>query len=110
MGSRIRLEYPDGHERPLELGDGAELTLRTLPRGPYEVDVEGPRVSFTRPLSLSRDQDLQLQVITWLDFAVVLLLLVAIVVGLMLIGRPRLVRRIPVLGPRLSRRSAGSRL
>jgi hypothetical protein len=104
VGSAVRLEYPNGRRERFEFGSDSELTLDSLPRGDYEVDVEGAGVSFSRPLSLSRNQDLELEVVTWLDFAAALLLLTAIVLGLLLIGRPRLVRRVPLIGPRLSRR------
>jgi hypothetical protein len=103
-GSTLRLEFPNGRRVKHELGSGSELTLSSLPRGLYEVDVEGPGVSFSRPLDLSRNQDLKLQVITWVDFVAALLLLAAIVLALLLIGRPALARQLPWIGPRLSRR------
>jgi hypothetical protein len=110
VGSGITLEFPNGRRERFEFESDADLTLPSLPRGSYDVDVEGGGVSFSRPLSLSRNQDLELQVITWLDFAAALMLLLTIVVGLLLIGRPRLARRVPLIGPRLSRRArVGSR-
>jgi hypothetical protein len=56
-------------------------------------------------MSLSRDQELELQVVSYLDLAVALLALVAIVLGLLLIGRRWLAHRIPMLGTRLRSRA-----
>ena len=74
IGSAVRLEYPERQGRAREaLGPGGELTLESLPRGDYRVSVDALGISSSRPVALSRDQEVQLQVISWLDVAVVLL-------------------------------------
>jgi phospholipase C len=87
IGSALRVEYPNGREQRLALGRGAELTLRSLPRGDYRVSVEAPGLSSARPIALSRDQEVELRVISWLDVTVVLLGLAAIAVGLLFARR-----------------------
>ena len=104
LGSALKIRYPNGRTEQIKLEDGAELTLPSLPRGRYEVDTVGPGISFSRPLDLSRDQDLKLEVISWFDVVAVLLLAAVVLLGLLLIGRPQLARRLPLIGPRLSRR------
>lgn len=95
IGSAIRLEYPTRREQHYALGRGAELTLRSLPRGDYRISVDALGISGSRPVALSRDQEVDLKVISWLDVAVVLLSLASIALALLFMRRP---------GPVLSRR------
>ena len=95
IGSAVRLEYPDGRERRHALGPGAGLTLRSLPRGDYRVSVDALGISSSSPVALSRDQQVDLKVISWLDVAVVLLALASIALALLCLRRP---------GPILARR------
>ncbi len=93
IGSAVRLQYPNGGERREALGPRAELTLTSLPRGDYRVGVEALGVSSSRPVALSRDQDVSLRVISWLDVAVVLLGLGSVALALLFARRPAGVRR-----------------
>jgi phospholipase C len=95
IGSALRLEYPNGRRQRHALGPGAELTLRSLPRGDYRVSVDALGISSSRPVALSRDQQVDLKVISWLDVAVVLLTLASIALALLFLRRP---------GPILARR------
>ena len=109
IGSGIRLQYPDGHSEQLPFESRGELTVTSLPRGSYRVKVDALGLSFSRPVTLSRDQDMQLEVISYLDIGVVFFLVVSLALGLFLIGRPHLV---PAFRPRLglrwfSKRSVG---
>lgn len=90
IGSAVRLEYPDGRVEHHPFGPNAEVTLQSLPRGDYRVSVDGPGVSFTRPVALSRNQEVSLEVISYLDILVVLILAAAIFFGLLFAGRPYL--------------------
>ena len=94
IGSAVRLRYPDGTERSFELGDGAQVTLPSLPRGDYEVSVDGPGLSFTRPVSVSREQQVDLSVVSTIDILVVLLAVAVVALALLLVGRPDLRTRI----------------
>jgi Phosphoesterase family/Glycosyl hydrolase family 99 len=88
IGSAIRLQYPNGEVRREALGPNAELALTSLPRGDYRVSVDALGLSSSRPVALSRDQELDLQVISWLDVVVVLLGLASVALALLFVRRP----------------------
>jgi phospholipase C len=88
IGSAVRLEYPDGREQREALGPSADLTVKSLPRGDYRVSVEALGMSSSRPIALSRDQEVDLRVISWLDIAVVLMVLGSLALALLFIRRP----------------------
>jgi phospholipase C len=88
IGSAVRLEYPNGEVQSQGLGPGADLTVRSLPRGDYRVSVDALGISSSRPVALSADQRVELKVISWLDIAVVLLGLASIALGLLYLRRP----------------------
>jgi hypothetical protein len=92
IGSGVKLTFPNGRVRHYEFGPGAELTIDRLPRGEYWVEVDGPGMSFLRPVTLSRNQKVPLEVLSWVDVAFVFGLLFAIALGLLLVGRPWLLR------------------
>jgi hypothetical protein len=89
IGSAVLLEYPNGRVMRQALGPGGELTLKSLPRGDYRVRVDALGISSSRPIALSGDQDVRLQVISWLDIAIVLLGLLALALALLYVRRPR---------------------
>jgi hypothetical protein len=89
MGTGIRLWFPNGRLERHNLGAGGAVKLSSLPRGDYKVAVDGPGFSFTRPVSISRNQEVDLQVLSYLDLGVVALLMLGILVGLALARRPR---------------------
>jgi phospholipase C len=88
IGSSVHLKYPNGGEQREALGPGADLTLTSLPRGDYRVSVEALGISSSRPIALSRDQEVNLLVISWLDVAVVLLALASLALALLFVRRP----------------------
>ena len=100
IGSEIRLRYPSGRVERHAVGSDGELEFRSLPRGSYEVGVEAAGWSFDRPMSLSRDQDVRLQVISYFDIATMVVGLIAGALLILFIGRPYL---IPVFGKRFAR-------
>jgi hypothetical protein len=106
--SVVELEYPDGHVQRVPLRDG-EATAVGLPRGDYRVRADAPGLSKSRPLSLSRNQVVDLRVISYLDLAVALGALLAIAIALVLAGRPLVrsrLRRAAAAPARLARLSA----
>lgn len=108
LGSAILLEFPDGRTERLPLESGGDLTLDSLPRGEYVVSVEGPGISFSKTVALSRNQDVRLEFISYLDIAVVSVSASALALGLLFIGRPQL---LATLRDRLRlRRAAGKEL
>lgn len=90
VGSAVRLRYPDGTEREYPFARDGTVTLPALPRGDYSVDVEGPGLTPARPVALSRDQVVDLKVISILDLAVVGFGLAAVLIGLVVARRPHL--------------------
>ncbi len=91
IGTGIELRYPDGHVRYLPFGDNAEVSATSLPRGSYSVSVAGVQgLSPSAPIALSRDQSVELSVISYLDMAVVALVGAMIFFGLLFLGRPQL--------------------
>ena len=89
IGSAVRLKYPSGHEQRHGLDRGADLTVRSLPRGDYRVSVDALGISSSRPVALSGDQRVDLRVISWLDVVVVLLGLASVASGLLYLRRPK---------------------
>jgi hypothetical protein len=99
LGSAVRLTFPDGRVERHELGKNGELVLRSLPRSDYEVTVDAPGFSFSRPVSLSRNQDVELEILSYLDILLTLFVVAAFVIGLPLIRRPEWRARIVELIP-----------
>jgi hypothetical protein len=91
-GTAVTLRFPDGHTERVALGRGAERVVAGLPRGDYLVQLTGPGIAFSRPVALSRSQDVGLQLISWVDVG---LGLAAVALGLLVlaVARRRLVAR-----------------
>jgi hypothetical protein len=87
-GHTLRLTYPDGHVDALALGRGSALRIGPLPRGTYHVSVGGAVLGGSRPLALSQDQDVRLDVISRVDVATVGGALLLMATAIPLIGRP----------------------
>lgn len=96
IGKGIKLTFPNGRIERYEFGPDAKLKIDRLPRGEYWVVVEGPGMSFLRPVTLSRNQQVPLEVLSWIDIAFVFGVLFAIALGLLLVGRPWLLRYVRV--------------
>jgi hypothetical protein len=92
IGSGVKLTFPNGTIKRYAFGPGAKLTIDRLPRGQYWVVVEGPGMSFLRPLTMSKNQRMPLEVLSWFDMGFVIGVLIAIAIGLLLVGRPWLLR------------------
>ncbi len=82
----IELTYPDGEVITHQLDADGELFLPSVPRGEYQVliDSSGPRIA--RPVVISRNQEVNLDLLTWLDITIVgvagsLFLVVPLVIG-----------------------------
>lgn len=88
--SEIVLTHPDGTVRRHRVRGDGTLRLPALPRGEYQVAVEASGISPQSPLLLSRDQVVEIQVISYLDLAVAVLLLGGLAIGLLVLRRPHL--------------------
>jgi hypothetical protein len=91
IGSGIELRYPSGIVRRHKLGPDGTLLLPALPRGDYSVKVDAPGFSFNRPVSISRRQVVQLEVISYLDIALAVFVLAALALGLVAVRRRNLI-------------------
>jgi hypothetical protein len=87
IGDGVIITYPDGRQEMRAFEKDGQILIPALPRGRYQVSVDAPGFSFTRPLALTRDQDVKLQVISYVDIAVVLLLLMTLAITLVVYPR-----------------------
>jgi hypothetical protein len=87
IGTSVELRFPDGHTERVPLGSSGERAIAGLPRGDYLVNVSGPGISMSRPVVLSRSQDVGLQIITWLDVALGVALVLLALLALSLVRR-----------------------
>jgi hypothetical protein len=92
-GRAVLLRYPSGRIVRIPLRHGVASAVG-LPRGQYRVQADAPGYSFERPLWLSRDQIVDLRLVSYLDFAVMFGGLAMVALGLLLAGRPLLRRRL----------------
>jgi len=91
-GDRIKMGTPSGDTILLDLVDG-EASIEQLPRGEYEVLIEGSGLRIGRPVTLTRNQDLRLLYYTRLDLALVTIFLVSFIVLPFVIGHRRRKKR-----------------
>ncbi len=91
-GSSIELTYPDGMVLTHPLDDDGVLTIDSLPRGEYHAVVIGSGPKISRPVALSRNQDLELELLSWLDIALVVLV-VAMFISLPVVAGRRLLHQ-----------------
>jgi hypothetical protein len=94
LGKSVTLTYPSGRTRLIALSKDGTIDLTGLPRGNFKIKADAPGVSPERPLALSRDQVVDLKVISYLDLALALGVLGALAILLLVIRRPHL-RRLP---------------
>jgi hypothetical protein len=93
VGSAVDLKYPSGRTVRHPLKDG-QVVLPSLPRGTYNLKVAASGISFTRPVSVSRNQQVELKVISYLDIILAFAAMVSIAIGLLLARRPDLRRKL----------------
>jgi hypothetical protein len=87
-GSGVAIQKPDGSVAKVPFANG-KATLPSLARGSYAVHIYGPGASFTRPLSISKDQLVEIEVISPVDLGLIVSLLVLIALSLLVVGRRR---------------------
>ncbi len=85
--ARLRLRFPDRSWRQYELGADGSVSLRSLPRGRYTAVVVGAGPRMRQYVELSRDQQVALRTLTWLDVGIVGGFLALGLGGLLLAGR-----------------------
>jgi hypothetical protein len=88
LGSAVDLKFADGTTQHAPIRHGS-VTFTDLPRGDYALKVHAPGLSSDKALSVSRNQVVKLQVISWIDVVVILLVFLTIAGALVFIGRSR---------------------
>jgi hypothetical protein len=92
-GGALLIESPNGSVDRVPLTDGV-VEFDQLARGEYIVTVEGPGMKLSQPVAISRDQDIDLKLYTWLDLGLVALAGLAFLTVPLLLGtRARRKRR-----------------
>jgi hypothetical protein len=94
LGTSVTLTYPSGRTRLVKLSKDGTADLTGLPRGNFKIKADAPGVSPERPMALSRDQVVDLKVISYLDLALAAAVLGTLAILLLVIRRPHL-RRLP---------------
>jgi hypothetical protein len=102
IGTGIHMEYPDGDAQTYSFDLDEGYTLDGLARGIYRVTVTGAQgYAPPTPIALSRNQDVDLMVFSYLDMGVIASLGLMLSVGLLAYGRPYIFRQIWAFGGRL---------
>jgi hypothetical protein len=85
----VEIVAPDGSRQRYPLDEEGRVTLPRLPRGDYTLTIIGAGPRLDRPIAVSRDLDVTMAFHSWLDAGTVVGTIVALAVGLALIGRRR---------------------
>jgi hypothetical protein len=89
VGKSVNVEYPDGKIVNYPLNRAGAVDIQSLARGTYYIELVGANGMSNRlPVALSRNQQVNTKVITYLDMAVVAMLGMVVALGLLLYGRP----------------------
>lgn len=91
IGKGIELTYPDGHMEEFYFDSrSAEIVIPSLARGSYSARIIGIGGSAPpTPVHLSRDQSIELRMLSYLDMAVIVGVPLVIALTFFFIGRPR---------------------
>lgn len=91
IGTGIHMEYPDGDVQNFSFNSNNEQTITGLARGIYRVTVTGAEgFAPPTPIALSRNQDVELMVFSYLDMGVLASIGIIVALGLLFFGRPHL--------------------
>jgi hypothetical protein len=99
VGKAVTLTYPDGSQQCVPLNRSGDVLLPSLPRGNYDLVVHALGPGIHRPLAVSRNQQVDLKVYTWLDISVAVLGIFAFTAGLVLAGNALHRRRLRRMAP-----------
>lgn len=104
LGTAILLQYPDNLVQTIPLDSQAQTRILSLPRGQYKIGVKtNMGLSPTSNLTMSRNQEVDLPVMSWWDILTFVLIAVVLGPGVLLIGQPGLrkaIRTGDILRPR----------
>jgi hypothetical protein len=90
IGKGIALTYPDGRTEKFFFDSGkAQIMIPSLARGSYSAKIIGAGGSAPpTPIHLSRDQDVELLMLSYLDIALIIGIPLVIALAFFFIGRP----------------------
>lgn len=95
IGRGISLHYPDGRVEELRFGEEKEVYVTALARGLYHVQVEGAfGMSPLTPIALSKDQGVELKVLSGFDIGLAGAMALTGALGLLFLKRPHLLTMI----------------
>jgi hypothetical protein len=95
LGSGIEIRYPDGFQQHLDLGADGQVTIRSLPRGNYQVAAKTTwGLAPVSSLAMSRNQQVDLPIVSYLDIFAIVLLGLLLGPGLLYAGQPKFRRAI----------------
>jgi hypothetical protein len=97
VSGQLKLTYPDGAAVQQRVDSAGRLTFTNLPRGQYQLALGSVAYSPPTPVALSKVQESTLRVITYLD--------VALVLGLILLVGTAAIARWVVVSRRIRRRA-----
>lgn len=106
IGRTLEVRYPNGRIDRHHIPGNGKVALPSLPRGDYHMVVVGPNLGLSGPVSVSRNQVVDLKVFSYVDLATVSALGLGLIGGLLVAGiklrrRHRSIERQP--GPVVSR-------
>lgn len=91
IGSGILVEYPGGGTQTFPFGPNAEVRVNSLARGSYRVTVVGAQgMAPPTPMALSRNQEVELLVLSHFDMVVFFGTGVSLALAILFVGRPEL--------------------
>jgi hypothetical protein len=102
IGRSLELLYPNGQRATHELR-GRQLVLNALPRGTYRIKVHTWGYSPVVSLALSKDQELELRIVSYLDLFVIALAVLGVTGTLVLLPRPALRKSLRALAVQAAR-------
>jgi hypothetical protein len=92
LGSHLVITRPDGQELSMQLSSAGPRRTPSMVRGLYSVQIDAAVLAGRASVLVSRNEQIDLRVITLWDAAAFLLLVLLIIVGAVLGGR-RMARR-----------------
>jgi len=93
VGKSVNVVFPNGQIKNYLLDQSGSLQIHALARGIYHISIIGVKgMGTTTPVALSRNQVVKLNIVTRLDIAVIGSIGFGFASGLVLYGRPRLLK------------------
>jgi hypothetical protein len=92
-GSGVKLRFPNGKVEEYRFAKKSKIDVDHLPRGDYKVTPVAPGLALSSPVAITRDQFVDVKVLSYLDILVIAFVGIALAVGLVVLGRRSRARR-----------------